>query len=119
MTYATQQLQGMEDADINEAIAKKLGMVINSYCGDAVMCGYEGLRSTFADRDYCKNPNDTMPLAFERNISLIRSEAGINLDTWCACHGVVIQHGEIECDLSYAAQSPLRAIACLLLMMED
>lgn len=112
MTCTTQQLQVMEDAEINEAIALKLGMVINSYCGDAVMCGYEGLRSTFADRDYCNNPNDIMPLAFERGIKLecVACPAGSGFVYYAKSYD-----GKLQSDYDSAC----RAIACLILMMED
>lgn len=117
MTYTTQQLQEMEDAEINEAIAKKLGMVINSYCGDAVMCGYEGLRSTFADRDFCNNPNGIMPLAFERGISINFCP---HLDAWTASAWKKTGRMESTMINSFRCDTnPLRAIACILLMMDE
>lgn len=117
MTYTTQQLQAMDDAEINEAIALKLGMVINSYCGDAVMCGYEGLRSTFADRDYCNNPNDIMPLAFERKIGIEYCHYG---KWWSASAWEQTGKNEDTMIANFGdKEKPLRAIACLILMMED
>lgn len=123
MTYTTQQLQAMEDAEINEAVAKKLGMVINSYCGDAVMCGYEGLRSNFADRDYCNNASGIMPLAFERRIAIFPycdKWISVNGHSWIDFNGPHEELAPIDTDGEYfMSESPLRAIACLILMMED
>lgn len=109
MTHTTEQLQGMSDAEISEAVALKLGMVINNYCGDAVMCGFEGFRSTFADRDYCSNPSDIMPLAFERKIGLAP-----NKDSWEAF--TLADNWQVISN-QFVDVNPLRAIACLLLLI--
>jgi len=110
MTYTTQQLQAMSDFEVNKGLAHKLGMktIPDGACNESeVYCGFD--QYGWAYRDYCNNPNDIMPLAFERRIGI---STYLKSDDWMA----------FMCDnsgKSFIDTNPLRAIACLLLMMED
>lgn len=109
MTYTTQQLQAMSDHTINHALYAKLYYSSNvdlpKFCPE-----------------YCNNPNDIMPLAFERGISLISLSDGY-MATKIKDIYMAEQYRSLRfCDPSdeeYADTNPLRAIACLLLMIED
>ena len=119
MTYTTQQLQAMSDFEVNKALAEKLPYthVIGdgkypSQSDDAVHVERRKTKYGNIEEigiDYCNNPNDIMPLAFERGISIMRTT-----DKWHACSNRYIGEG-----LHFFDDLPLRAIACLLLMMED
>lgn len=89
MTYTTQQLQAMSEDDLGVAFYDKFCLNFDCY-------------------------NDIMPLAFERLIA-IEPEAQAFTDkvsgNWIATD-YNIKH-------QYIDKSPLRAIACLLLMIED
>jgi hypothetical protein len=118
MTYTTQQLQAMEDADINEAIHKALDRWINEDGQITYMLGnsviYQNEGGLTVSTNYCNNLNDIMPLAFELLIA-IEPEAQAFTDkvsgNWIATD-FNIKH-------QYIDKSPLRAIACLILMMEE
>lgn len=98
MTYTTQQLQGMSDHTINHALYHKLFQA--------------GVNMPDITPDYCNNPNDIMPLAFERGIKLdcVACPAGSGFVYYAKSYD-----GELQSDYDSAC----RAIACLLLLMED
>lgn len=108
MTYTTQQLQAMSDHTINHALYHKLFQA--------------GVSVPDITPDYCNNPNDIMPLAFERGISLIMVIDGyvaIKYDLYID----IGSHEDIEGICADGPQfgdaKPLRAIACLILMMDE
>lgn len=91
MTYTTQQLQAMSDHTINHALYAKL--YYSSNVDFPKFCP-----------EYCNNHNDIMPLAFERFINMQHS--GIDWITF-------------KNDYQFIDKNPLRAIACLLLLMDE
>lgn len=104
MTYTTQQLQAMSDHTVNHALYAKLYYSSNvdlpAFCPD-----------------YCNNPNDIMPLAFERGISVIKDH---DAEQYYACNAFDDRNYDFAYrQHEYFDTNPLRAIACLLLMMED
>lgn len=117
MTYTTQQLQAMTDHEINCALAVKLnadhytatGLLFTAkkHDGDNVV-------SVSGVTDYCNNPNDIMPLAFERGIGIEKNPLRIE---WISrtCE-VNMSNKQFRC---FIDKNPLRAIACLILMMDE
>jgi len=118
MKYTKEQLQGMSNKDVNIALARilldkqgapyhlsdtvtltKLEKLRDDKFDDAieVVCGF-GFRL-----DYCNTPNDIMPLAFEYNIGLQPAR-----NQWQAFSATA--------DF-YDDESPLRAIACCLILV--
>lgn len=126
MKYTTQQLQAMSDYEVNKALAKKLldkqGAPYNFV--ETKPTKLEDLRGTDLSKvvsvvcgfgfrlDYCNNPNDVMPLAFERGIKLdcVACPAGSGFVYYAKSYD-----GKLQSDYD----SVCRAIACLILMMED
>ena len=109
------QLQAMSDFEVNKALAESLGMTVKDYALQVCLCGYDGLDSTWDERDYCSTPNDIMPLAFEHNISIISCDGG---NTWWAKYATEINHQFIMCSKqSYRDANALRAIACCLIIV--
>lgn len=130
MTHTTEQLQAMSDKEINTALAKlvfdaqgapytinqsvtlsKLDNIRQDCLGHElyphaidVICGF-GMRI-----DYCNNPSDIMPLAFERDITWVKSHERAYHHLSDGVYG--FDHGE-----TYDDANPLRAIACLLLLI--
>lgn len=103
MTYTTQQLQGMSDHTINHALYHKLFQA--------------GVNVTDITPDYCNNPSDIMPLAFERGISIIKDH---DSEEYYACNAFDDRNYDFAYrQHEYFSDNPLRAIACLILMMED
>lgn len=111
MTYTAQQLHAMSDFERNKAIALKLypnATVVRSMHDDESVTIIVAGEFTKIMVDYCNNPNDIMPLAFERKIGV----DFIDGFGWTAEY--------FYSDISFSCyDKPLRAIACLLLMMED
>lgn len=110
MTYTTQQLQAMSDFEVNKALCIKLGYDVSGISEQRNMM-------TDAVADYCKNPSDIMPLAFECRISINFCP---HLDAWTA--SAWKKTGKMESTMVNSFRcdtNPLRAIACLILMMED
>lgn len=111
MTYTTQQLQAMSDFEVNKALAEKLPYThvvgdgkYPSQSDDAVHVERRKTKYGNIEEigiDYCNNPNDIMPLAFERFINV--NHSGID---WIA----------FKDGCQFIDANPLRAIACLLLM---
>jgi hypothetical protein len=108
MKYTKEQLEVMSDLEVTEVIAKKLGMEIITQSDDSVVCGYDGLRSTVAGRNYCTNWNDIMPLAVEHEISLMKYN---NQNGWMAIRSAP------PVAIYSINQSPQRAIACCLILV--
>ena len=98
-----QQLADMSDFDVNKALCALLGKDVSGVDEQRNMM-------TGAVDDYCNNPSDIMPLAFEHNVSLIKM-----LSDWRACtnNGIYVTH-------SFDDKNPLRATACcLILVLQD
>jgi len=112
MKHTREQLDGMSDLEITKVIAKKLGMEIINQSDDAVMCGYAGMRSTVADRNYCNNWNDIMPLAVEYRIKISEDLGGGYISS-----PHIITRYEMGGVIYFCHQSPQRAIACCLIMV--
>jgi hypothetical protein len=114
MKYTREQLAGMSDYDINEALAIKLGYIINNtqYLGYAdrdenIVLLYEGVGFDL------NGWNTIMPLAIKYNIALSPADNRPEGGQWYADR---IFSDELEscwCD-----KKPQRAIACVLLLME-
>ena len=102
MTYTTEQLQGMSDHTVNHALYAKM-----YYSGQAASQIMPAICP-----DYCNNPNDVMPLAFELGIGIEKSPLRME---WIArtCE-VNMSNKQFRCCIDI---NPLRAIACCLLMM--
>ena len=96
MVYTKEKLQEMSDFEITYRLAG----LIYGYPWDKDISRMVHNRKI----DFCNNPSDIMPLAFERFINLHHS--GID---WIAFNE----------DKQFIHTNPLRAIACLILMMED
>lgn len=123
----------MSDFEINSAVAVIVtgGDVIERHdmaeapTDDGVQVIYKvGVHGEFVD--YCNNPSDMMPIAFEYGISLIKTN-GSSGDDWTC--GVANFHDGMwdfdksktgECvDFEAYGENPLRAAAiCFLKMME-
>lgn len=99
MNYTTQQLKAMSDDMINFALYWSL---YGGQCDSQI--------KPALPPNYCSEPNAIMPLAFERNVSIVQSEADRKHGQWCA----FLWHTEDE----FNDKNPLRAIACLLLIIE-
>lgn len=116
MTYTTQQLQAMSNHEINCALAVKLN--VDHYTATGLLFTAkkhdgDNVISISGATDYCNNPSDIMPLAFERRIQIIPFEDNEKTE-WIAD-----QVFNDSSESAYSDTNPLRAIACLLLMMED
>lgn len=103
-----EQLQAMSDFEVNKALCIKLGYDVSGISEQRNMM-------TGAVTDYCSNPNDIMPMAFEHNISIISCDGG---NTWWAEYATEINQQFIMCsEQSYQDANPLRAIACCLIIV--
>ena len=110
MTYTTQQLQAMSDFEVNKALCIKLGHDVSGISEQRNMM-------TDAVTDYCNNPNDIMPLAFERGISIIKDH---DVEQYYACNAFDDRNYDFAYrQYAYFDTNPLRAIACLILMMDE
>lgn len=110
MAYTTQQLQGMSDFEVNKALAEKLGHKV-SVLHEGTESQIVVVNSIPAVINFTGNHSHIMPLAFERKIGLAP-----NKDSWEA---FTLADNFQVISRQYVDKSPLRAIACLLLMMED
>lgn len=112
MTYTTQQLQAMSNDEINSALATNL------YKKEFTAKEIRNLiEIAGVPCDYCTKPNDIMPLAFERGFHIGDSYETIYKNSKNPKGKVWVATGDGCC--VYKDTNPLRAIACLLLMMED
>ena len=122
MKYTKEQLQGISDLEVSKLLANILGVMWHlrpgefrnrwSYCDN-----YEGLDGVNLP-DYCNNPSDIMPLAFEHGISLITVDKS---KSWFAECNSEVNDDFIMCSkVSFPDSGPLRAIACcLILVLQD
>jgi hypothetical protein len=110
MKYTKEQLEGMSDLEVTEVIAKKLGMEIITQSDDSVVCGYAGLRSTVAGRNYCTNWNDIMPLAVEHDVAYLKDDIS-------AYHQLYSLDSYFEYKFKFRNDVPQRAIACCLILV--
>lgn len=119
MKHTREQLDGMSDLEITEVIARKLGMEIINQSDDAVMCGYTGMRSTVADRNYCNNWNDIMPLAVKYGVSLISGVISAATNKPYEFTNYKISDPDFRAigGHHHVDKSPQRAIACCLIMV--
>lgn len=114
MKYTEEQLAGMSDFERNCYIFKKLGGR-----GDF----HEGERGglVFSNGliiNYCNNPNDIMPLAFENRVCVISSPK-THGDKWSAIWNAAGGKWSLD-DVSFHDKNPLRAIVCcLILVLQD
>lgn len=120
--FTESQLREMSDFEVNKVLAEKLGFDVNR----AQFLSFDDRSSGVLHSVGCifdfNNPNDIMPLAFERGISIIKLR-----DSYAAIHGwryiddyfgnCSSDSFEIGCDFIYFDTNPLRAIACLILLM--
>lgn len=134
MTYTTQQLQSMSFYEINKALASKYLQCEYQFNDDLLTVElietethlgchgipYENIVE-YGEFDYM-NPNDIMPLAFERKIALIPlGKSWIATTDACSYMNDTAKDFELKGALIYCEQSGniYRAIACLLLMMDE
>lgn len=113
MNYTKEQLEAMSDFEVNQALFEKL---IPANCFSYEVDKRPDSESIYWNTaeneyviDYCNNPNDIMSLAFERRIGI---STYLKSNDWMV----------FMCDnsgKSFIDTNPLRAIACLLLMMGD
>lgn len=120
MTYTTQQLQAMKDSEINVALELKLNkgaeFVGNHYVetGDGIypnVIKHKNWPNYRECTDYCNNPSDIMPLAFERGISLIYHADN---EIWTSYD--LLESWKYR--NSFSDKSPYRAAACIILLMK-
>jgi hypothetical protein len=112
MTYTREQLEKMGDAEVDKELAQKLGFKVEQHSIVNI-----GLQWCIVDEDgslcrikkYCSNWNDIMPLYMEYGIDLHKLRADKQLYTAETTRGY---HQHITCE------SPQRAIACCLLMLD-
>lgn len=117
MKYTKEQLQAMSDFEIGKSLAIECGKVIASeqyfHYGDRD----ENVVLLFpaGESFNINNPADIMPLAFKHNISIISGDGG---KTWWAEYATEINHQFIMCSKQSCQDvSPLRAIACCLILV--
>ena len=100
------------DFEINcsMAIAQGCDVVVElSPSSSSVYCGYEGLESTQAERDYCNNPADIWPIIYNNEIQVTPSKSELSSAATFTNHGYV--------DKERYDKNPLRAAAIVFLMM--
>lgn len=115
MKYTKEQLEQMSDFEINKALAEKLygdvvvTRAIESF--DAVTIHAGGVPVGCVA--YCSSWSDIMPLAVEYDVTYVKGEGAAlaNLKDINTYEGA-------DYNESFEHESPQRAIACCLLMME-
>ncbi|MDP5205461.1 hypothetical protein ORI99_00150 [Alishewanella sp. SMS9] len=115
MKHTKEQLQGMSDFEVNYALADLIGFKEIKKSGDSgLILDWHSTPPGFKinKADYCNNPSDIMPLAFEHGIHF-----GPQHKAWYAIHDAsMLSENPIEAE----SESPLRAIACcLILVLQD
>ena len=123
MKYTKEQLQGMSDFERNSVLLNMLGLKVSEeqyieYSDRDERCVIVDKYSV-ADTviDYCNNPSDIMPLAFEHKLTISPQierfdipSAGLWVSTDKNWNG----------KYSVMDKNPLRAIACcLILVLQD
>lgn len=113
MKYTKEQLQAMSDFEVNKALAELIfnnvhSVSQNSSVQDVVVFADKGAGDIVAVAivDYCNTPNDIMPLAFEHDIAYLKTYK----TAYCKIDGQ--KHKQ-----HYTDESPLRAIACCLILV--
>ena len=103
-----QELEGVSDFEINELVRKLSGAVL-------ILC--PTIDEDVQCIDYCSNPSDIMPIAFENEISLIKFDnemyeaiAGFDI---CPMNGGVVN---VE---NSSHKNPLRAICIVFILMTE
>lgn len=120
MKHTKEQLQGMSDFEVNCELAYLVSENVHSIYRET---GGKDSVSIFKEldsgelicceiKDYCNNPSDIMPLAFEHGIHF-----GPQHKAWYAIHDTsMLSENPIELE----NENPLRAIACcLILVLQD
>ena len=102
MKYTKEQLQAMSDFEVNKALAVAQGRYAGDWMPNGVKVSDES-GFFYSEMDYCKKPNDIMPLAFEYKINLMYC---YELSGWMA---MTLKYYEVSAN-------PLRAIACCLIL---
>lgn len=109
--YDKEQLAAMSDFEVNKILVhlvyKDLCIVRPIYTGSGVTITSSG--NTLLTVDYCNNPNDIMPLAFEHGIHI-----GPDDGNWYAIYdALILSENLIDVD----DKKPLRAITCCLILV--
>lgn len=99
--------QTATDAEINKAVAAKLGLGAKSRDVDWIDGQYIMVETYQLDvPDYCNNPADMMPVVFEHGMSMYFNKCS---KTW-----------DVSRDQSFCVHTnPLRAAAIVYLMLEE
>lgn len=106
-----EQLQAMSDFEVNKALAITMGLYAGEV-GDWMPNGVKVKDETgffYSEMNYCKTPNDIMPLAFEHGISLMYCN---EQDGWMG-----IKNNMTGVSHHFTDTNPLRAIACCLILI--
>lgn len=125
MKYTKKQLQGMSDLEVNQALtAMVLGNPWLEF-GELVNDGKEfhvanaiGEPFYCAVIDYCNNPSDIMPLAFEHGVGVMPYDIDEDSEEYLEYKDVWFsQKGVLDHEQSFDCKNPLRAIACCLILV--
>ena len=76
MKYTQEQLEAMSDPQLNKLVAKTAIKGIHGMLPIATILANEGI-------DYCSNPNDMMPLAFDAGLSLVYMDPDYEAHSLC------------------------------------
>lgn len=113
--YTKEQLQWMSDLEVNKLLAEILG-VSHYQEGELIFTSVkhagDNVTSISGVTNYCNNPSDIMPLAFEHKISLSHEFDG---DDWLATEHPIMLFQDNTIRVSN--ENPLRAIACCLILV--
>jgi len=126
MKYTREQLGKMNDFEVNKALAEKLGFTVEtrSVFKINVPCVVTESGDIHKLSDYCNSWDDIMPLAVEHGINLtnlvVVDYKSENQKNWVACESLDADWDRVlySCGAAYDDDSPQRAIACCLLLME-
>lgn len=127
MKYTKEQLQEMSDFEVNKALAAMLGALKEPPAGhvtevnEDALCYRGGIDGNYfrLHERYCSDVESIMPLAFEHKISLVFNCVYCEPVMWEAVKGahLGIHDGDFLYDMVYPDTSPLRAIACCLILV--
>lgn len=82
MKYTLEQLQSMSDLDLNIAVTKSQGFVVDGwYENTSVVIAVDENGNNGFQSDYCNKPSDMCELIISEGISLIYQ---IDNNYWCA-----------------------------------
>ena len=106
MKFTKEQLQGMSDFEVNRTLASLL--YPDSWIARSIVTreeiSIENDEVCFVMVNYCNNPSDILPLAFQHKIGIHHFNRGM----WQA-----YTQGDLVC----TNENPLRAIACCLILV--